>query len=350
MLNPDKDLIERRNNVAIYRDRPAAYAAFRRISWGAVLAGAVSALAILILLNLLGLAIGMSTINPTTEEDNALKGLGIASAIWFGISNLVALFAGGWVAGRLCGFPKKSTSMIHGFLAWAAFAVFSFWVASSAVGSIFNTIGSTISKTAGLAGNAISSAAPSVGDAIANQADKYDITFGDIEREVADLLRDTGKPGLNPDNYSADAELNRAETTADVAARDPQAADEILGNYLSGLKSRASGAASQIDKDAVANVIAERRGISKVEARRIVDGWDSRLDQARAQANEYVQEIKQRAPEVAENIAEGVAKAALFAFIGLLLGACAAILGGGLGRQLDEATFADQAIASADVA
>ena len=349
MSTTNRTLVEARDNVAIYRDRPNAYAAFRRISWGAVFAGAVTALAVLILLNLLGLAIGMSTINPTTE-DNALKGLGIGTAIWFGLSNLVALFAGGWVAGRLCGFPKKSTSMIHGFLAWAAFAVFSFWVASSAVGSIFNTIGSTISRTAGLAGNAISSAAPAVGDAIADQADKYDLTFDDIQREAEDILKQTGKPALNPDNYNANSELNQAENTAETAAENPQNADQILGNYVDQLKNRASGVANQVDKDAVANVVAERRSISKEEARRIVDGWDSRLEQAKAQADAYAEEIKQRAPEVAENIAEGVAKAALFAFIGLLLGAGAAIFGGGLGRQLDEATYADQAIASADVA
>lgn len=93
-----------------------------RVSWGAIIAGALTALAVVALLNLLGLGIGFSTIDPLTE-DHALKGLGVGALIWFGLSNLAALFVGGLVAGRMSGYPSRSDGGLHGFLAWALFAM-----------------------------------------------------------------------------------------------------------------------------------------------------------------------------------------------------------------------------------
>ena len=351
--NDNKELVETRDNVAIYRDRPGAYAAFRRVSWGAVIAGAVTALAVLTLLNLLGLAIGMSTINPA-EEANPLAGLGTGTLIWFGISNLVALFAGGWVAGRLSGFPKKSTSMTHGFLSWAVFAIFSFWVASSAVGSLFNTVGNTLSRTAGLASSAVGAIAQPVGDMVQNQAREYDLTFEDVKREALALLEDTDQSALDPDNYNASAQANRAGNVAQRAARNPGEAGDIVSNYVDKLADRASNAASAADKEAVASVIAERRNMSEAKAMEVVNGWESRLDRAADKAQSYAASVsstvQERTPEIAGNIADGVAKAALFAFIGLLLGAVAAAFGGASGRQLDEAVFGEQAVSAANVA
>jgi len=51
-----------------------------RISWGAILAGTLTALAVVSMLNLLGLGIGFSTIDPMTEND-LLNGLGTGTLI-----------------------------------------------------------------------------------------------------------------------------------------------------------------------------------------------------------------------------------------------------------------------------
>ncbi len=350
MTNHDKTIIEDRGNVAIYREGPGAYAAFRRISWGAVFAGAVTALAVLTLLNLLGLAIGFSTINPT-EESNALGGLGIGAAIWFVIANLLALFAGGWVAGRLCGFPKNSTSMLHGFLTWATFTIFSVYVASSAVGSIFNTVGNTLSRTAGLAASGVRAAAQPVGEAIGNRAQNADIDLGNIRAEIEALLEDTNDPNLDPDRLEnqAGAAANEAQRAANQALDNPGQADQIVRDYLDGLQGRASGVTSAVDKEAVARVIAERRNVSQAQAMQIVDGWERRLSSVQSYVDSTVDRVQERGPEIAENVAGSLAKIALYAFIGLLLGAVAAAFGGKAGRQLDAALLGDPALAAGDV-
>ena len=66
----------------------------RRISWGAVFAGALLALITQLGLSLLGAGIGLSTIDPM-EERNPLSGIGTGAVIWYALSTLVALYVGG---------------------------------------------------------------------------------------------------------------------------------------------------------------------------------------------------------------------------------------------------------------
>src|SRR5262245_21666483 len=77
----------------------------KRVSWGAIFAGAVVVVAIQLALALLGLGLGAGTVEPFVEP-KPLAGLGIAATIWIIVSSLIALFAGGIVAGRLANQPR----------------------------------------------------------------------------------------------------------------------------------------------------------------------------------------------------------------------------------------------------
>lgn len=94
-------------------------AAVRRISWAAIFAGLFVALAIELLLSLLGVGFGAGTIHAVSGTSATAGSLGIGSGIWFLISTLVALFAGGWVAGRLAGMPRATDGVLHGIVAWS---------------------------------------------------------------------------------------------------------------------------------------------------------------------------------------------------------------------------------------
>ncbi len=65
------------------------------------------ALIVQLWLSLLGLGIGLGTIDPT-EEANPLRGLGTGAIVWWAISMLLSLFADGYVAGRLARGPVRS--------------------------------------------------------------------------------------------------------------------------------------------------------------------------------------------------------------------------------------------------
>src|SRR5690606_15487636 len=79
--------------------RPEAFADRRRISWGAIFAGTVAALSVQLLLTLLGLSIGMWAVDPSAGQQG-FQGLGIGAAIWALVSFIIALYVGGWIAGR----------------------------------------------------------------------------------------------------------------------------------------------------------------------------------------------------------------------------------------------------------
>lgn len=93
----DRDLFE--NAQAL-----AAPAALRRVSWGAIFSGAITAIAVQLLLNLLGAGVGAATINPQQGQQPG-QGLALGAAIWFVLASIVSLFVGGWIAARLAGIP-----------------------------------------------------------------------------------------------------------------------------------------------------------------------------------------------------------------------------------------------------
>lgn len=122
--------------------------AFQRISWGAVFAGSIVSLAVLVLLTALGAGIGLAAAPGAISGGgaNAAIGFGIGSAVWMLLSGIVSFFCGGWVAGRLNGIPRISESVIHGIVSWSLTTVmlaFVFTTATvGALGAASNAIGS----------------------------------------------------------------------------------------------------------------------------------------------------------------------------------------------------------------
>jgi hypothetical protein len=89
-----------------------------RVSWEAIFAGAFVALALSVLLNLLGAAIGLSVGNwmhaDSAEAERTLWGVGI----WATIASLIALFIGGWVTSQVTAGENKMEAAIYGLALW----------------------------------------------------------------------------------------------------------------------------------------------------------------------------------------------------------------------------------------
>ncbi|WAH62076.1 hypothetical protein LZ023_37190 (plasmid) [Pseudomonas silvicola] len=98
----------------------------KRISWSAVFAGVIAALIVHILLGLLGTAIGASVIDPQ-QERNPLEHIGTGALIWTGVSMLIAIIAGGYVAGRLA----QREGALHGLLMFGVSTLITLWLAFS---------------------------------------------------------------------------------------------------------------------------------------------------------------------------------------------------------------------------
>src|SRR5688572_4164211 len=92
---------------------------YKRVSWGAVFAGLVIGLAINLVLSLLGIALGASTIDPMRGETPG-KGIAIGAGIWLLISGLISTYIGARLAAYLSGSVRKADSVLHGVLTWGA--------------------------------------------------------------------------------------------------------------------------------------------------------------------------------------------------------------------------------------
>jgi len=86
-----------------------------RVSWGGIFGGVLAAVGLLLLLAALGVAVGVTAVDPQSMQ---LRRLGISAAIWTGVSLLLSLFLGGLVASRLGATFDRTTSFFEGFLVW----------------------------------------------------------------------------------------------------------------------------------------------------------------------------------------------------------------------------------------
>ncbi len=69
-------------------------------SWGAILAGVVTALVIQLLLNILGVGLGASTLDAVDTGTNpTATGFSTTAGIWVTLSGILASLAGAWSPG-----------------------------------------------------------------------------------------------------------------------------------------------------------------------------------------------------------------------------------------------------------
>jgi hypothetical protein len=87
-----------------------------RISWGAIIAGGVTALACSLVLTLLFAGIGLS-LTATDIRSNSLEIGALVAAV---VTIIVSMFVGGWVTTQLTAGETSREAVIHGVLVWAA--------------------------------------------------------------------------------------------------------------------------------------------------------------------------------------------------------------------------------------
>ncbi len=308
---------------------PEAYRVGKRISWGAILAGAVLAIVLQLSLSLLGLGIGLGTIDPL-QEQNPMAGIGVGAAIWWVVTMLGSLYLGATVASRLAGMPRPTDGLLHGLLTWAVMTMLTFYLLTTAVGRIIGGVTSVAGRALSGIGSGIAAAAPGAGDAIKSELKDQGIDLNDLKQQARLLLRQTGKAQLTPQNLENQARATGqvAKNEAGQAAANPQAAGQSFDDVIDQLISRADNIGNAADRDAAVNVVMQRTGKSRAESEQIVDNWIATAKQAQAKFAQVKAQAEQKARQAGDAAAEGLSKAALLAALGLGLGAAAAALGG----------------------
>lgn len=110
------------------------------LRWSAVIAGATAAIALWMLLQLIGMGVGLATVE--LDNSGSLRSVGIGTTVWSIIVPLVAMFVGGFVAARLASTFDPRTGAAHGFITWAVTSLLGImalaWLVASLVSGAVN--------------------------------------------------------------------------------------------------------------------------------------------------------------------------------------------------------------------
>ena len=265
-------------------------AAGRRVSWGAIFAGVVIAVAVQLLLGILGTGIGLSMVDPVEGTTPGATGFGIGAGIYWLLTTVIALGAGGYAAARASGVTERFDALVHGLVVWGVTLILTLYLLTSAVGGIIGGAFRTVGAVASAAGSTVGAAAPKV-------ASIAGVDEGDVRQEAARYLSDA---------------------PADPARMTPEQAQAEIARQLPAL---AGGGAS--------GARAENRIVDVVAAQRRIPRDQAQAQVARAKAD--VVKAKDDAVNTARSATDAAAGAAastsFILVLALLAGAGAAAFG-----------------------
>ena len=313
------------------------------VSWRSIAAGVLTAIAVSIVMALLGVALGFTVIDPL--DSDPMAGVGIAFGIWSLLSVVVSLGSGGYIAG----FFASNRGCMHGFLVWAAILALGTAFSSIAAGMTLKTVGEVVGS--GAAGVA-SSITDQAGDLASKGIDRLSRNFqyppDRQDPRVLSVLRDTGIEQLQPSFWMSqmrDARRDFQGTVGRLTANSDNY-DTVIGDFLNRQKDRLEAVKKRdIDRETALQGLMRTRGIARDEAERLLDPalrmYNDHLERAETllaeaqshleETREYLKQVADSARKQADEFASAAAASALMAAIALIIGAAAAMLGGRCG-------------------
>lgn len=294
-------------------DRPAAGCnccggSSRRVSWGAIAAGTSAALALQVLLMMLGAGLGFAIYDPLTDS-NPIAELGAGAAIVQGISAVLSLWLGGWVAGRLTPPRIRATGWLHGFSVWCAATVAGVLFVSAGAGWILGDLSKLVGGGLSLAGKPAAAVAGGAADMAKDALKQSGDTLGSFVEEAV-----------------AGRSSGSASNTSIRAKRE-------VGLAIARLFNPAQQASLRDNRAAAVKALVDHAGMNEATAERTVTEWTASYDRLKADLLVVKNAAEAKAREVADKAAKALAMLSLGYFVGFLLGAIAAGYGGSHGAQ-----------------
>ena len=263
-----------------------------RMSWGAVLAGAVVAVATILLLNLLGAALGAGSVRPLDATSADVSRYGTAAGIWEIINLALSMALGGYVTARLSGTHSHLDGELHGLTMWALAlllgTVLLAYATSGVVGLVGQGASSVVSSTLGGARAISGVGLPEVGSAVTNRLIQSLSNSGDATT------------------------MSREQINAEIAT--------LVGGSLY------AGGITDTDRNRLVDLVAAQFGITKDEAAR-------RVNRMEGDAKAGLAQVEQKTREAADAVAAGAASAARALFTALVLGLLTALVGAWIGTR-----------------
>ncbi len=163
------------------------------ISWGAVLGGAVAALALWAMLYSLGLALGLSAVDA--NDPGSLRSSGVFTGVWGLVSPLIALFIGGMIAGAAARVTSKTGGVVHGLVMWGVTTL----VGAYGLAMVLSTV---VQGVASVGREAVSSGSEAMSEG-AGLGASFRIDAERALRPINQRLAAEGKPQITTDQLQS---------------------------------------------------------------------------------------------------------------------------------------------------
>jgi hypothetical protein len=305
------------------------------VSWGAIIAGALSAAALSFVLLAIGAAFGLSVTSPWDftgrDAGEAAAAMGISTAIFLIVVHALTSGIGGYLAGRLrsklIGLRGDETyfrDTAHGLVVWAVSALTT--ILMIACLALATASGGVALGAASLnaAGQAAGAAAPALMDETGRSGDSIGYFIDTLFRPGTGAPATTGTEGQAPTGGATAAPMALPESRAESDVRMER---EEIGRIV---RVALDGEISAEDRTYIAQIVAGETGLPQAEAEQRVDQMIERAKAMRAEAIET-------AKQTADAARQAGMYTALWAAVAMLAGAFAASLAatwGGRARDL----------------
>ncbi|NMT65127.1 hypothetical protein [Marinobacter orientalis] len=305
----------------------------------AIIAGTIVALGLMVLFTLLGLAIGVASLEAIGQ------GLGFGAALYIVVTQIISLAAGGFAAARFMSPADTSVAALAGAAVWALTTLTVAFGGVNAGTSAISSSTTLVAQTAQTAADTVEAVAPddiSLPD-IAEIAGS--ISMADLPPELQQVLEDAG---VTPSqlraetreafrNVISEQEMKRARslltsTLSDIVEQ-PLSFREEIDRMLDQLLEGENAVINEEDLSEAKNTLQRRLGITDTETQQIVDEVQSSFDSAVETLRQTASDLQNRFAAVVNDIQSAVSSAALWLFIASLLGLAAAAGAGLFGRQ-----------------
>ncbi len=321
----------------------------RVISWGAIIGGVITVLALSILLSILGTGFGLTMVDPYSDQPAA--GVGKAISLWSFISVLISLAVGGLVAGRLAGAAGTS----HGFLVWATSLIIAIIISGMLIGGALKAAGNMVGSIASATGGVVASVASSMAGSGDDMRNMLDSTLGQAgengglpadqtPKNILVALQNSQVEALRPDYLSKQMAATRDDVQSAIGAimKAPDSLDSEMDRLTAKLKQRTDSISADIKREDVRQALTENTRMSPEEVNQATESVIKSkqqmtnevkqrleaLEQQVARAKTSVRDMKERAKQQADVAAKAMATSALWSFFALLLGAVVSALCG----------------------
>jgi hypothetical protein len=130
---PERRSFDRRRGYDGVLRAEGARADGLRLSWAGIWGGVLMAVGTLLLLAALGVAVGITAVDPGQTQASTF---GTGAGIWAGVSLLIALFLGGLVSTRAGFITDRTTGFFEGALVWVVSILLMGYLATSGMSMV----------------------------------------------------------------------------------------------------------------------------------------------------------------------------------------------------------------------